>query len=498
MGRDSRRLIPIGAFCFIALGLLSAGELFAQWLPEANLTNETGYDKYTSYNTAWCVAADTAGDVHVVWYDSRGATWPQIHWMERVDTTWSGDTVIVGFNSRYPCIVADPFGDVHLVWTDDRDPGWGEIYYKTRNSSGWFADMRLTVDASGSEYPCTVADGKGNLHVVWQDGRDGNREVYYKMRDSLGNWQTDERLTTDAGSSRFATVAADTSGDVHVSWADNRIGNSEIYYRMKDDHVWLPETLLTPEDSLTSILPSASCDVMGRLHLVWHDYRDGHCEVYYKVKEGNTWSSDSSLTLDGAWSQYANMCTDPFGNIHVVWADSRDGYRRVYYKTKDTSGAWSADVPVSASSYPWEGIAQYPSVAADKDGNVHVVWYVDYYDSSGSVDGGDIYYREKRAPIGVEETPNTHRAKQGIALLQNSPNPFHHSTLISYTLPQATEVTLSIYDIAGRLVETLVNETQQPGIHQVQWDRKTNPSGVYFYRLQAGESMETRKMVVVE
>jgi hypothetical protein len=83
-------------------------------------------------------------------------------------------------------------------------------------------------------------------------------------------------------------------------------------------------------------------------------------------------------------------------------------------------------------------------------------------------------------------------------LSENRPNPFHRSTLISYSLPSPTSVTLSIYDITGRLVETLVNETQQPGIHQVRWARKANPSGVYFCTLRTGEFAETRKMVVVE
>jgi hypothetical protein len=81
---------------------------------------------------------------------------------------------------------------------------------------------------------------------------------------------------------------------------------------------------------------------------------------------------------------------------------------------------------------------------------------------------------------------------------ENRPDPFYHSTVISYSLPAAAQVTLSVYDITGRLVETLVNDAQQPGIHQVHWDRKDNLSGVYFYRLNAGEFVETRKMVVID
>jgi hypothetical protein len=100
---------------------------------------------------------------------------------------------------------------------------------------------------------------------------------------------------------------------------------------------------------------------------------------------------------------------------------------------------------------------------------------------------------------GISESSSRARVPlSSVRLLQNHPNPFHHSTLIFYSLPATAQVTLSIYDITGRLVETLVNEMQQPGIHQVRWNREDSPCGVYFYRLRVGEFVETMKMVVVE
>jgi hypothetical protein len=102
------------------------------------------------------------------------------------------------------------------------------------------------------------------------------------------------------------------------------------------------------------------------------------------------------------------------------------------------------------------------------------------------------------SPVGVEEQAIRRPQTLQFGLNKNHPNPVYHKTLISYSLPHASEVTLAIYDITGRLVETLVNETQQPGIHQARWNRKANPSGVYFYGLKAGEFVDTRKMVVVE
>jgi len=96
-----------------------------------------------------------------------------------------------------------------------------------------------------------------------------------------------------------------------------------------------------------------------------------------------------------------------------------------------------------------------------------------------------------------EERPAQEFRVPDIDLFQNTPNPFHHSTAISYSIPTPTQVTLTIYDITGRLVETLVNETQEPGIHQVQWFPESMPAAIYFCRLQAGEFVQTRKMLLV-
>jgi len=89
-------------------------------------------------------------------------------------------------------------------------------------------------------------------------------------------------------------------------------------------------------------------------------------------------------------------------------------------------------------------------------------------------------------------------------LHQNIPNPFNPTTVIGYEVPAGgADVTIRIYDVAGRLVQTLVHEHRPAGLHQVPWDgRSTNgarvASGVYFYRMQAGRFAETRKMVLLK
>jgi len=83
------------------------------------------------------------------------------------------------------------------------------------------------------------------------------------------------------------------------------------------------------------------------------------------------------------------------------------------------------------------------------------------------------------------------------SLNQNYPNPFNPSTQITYSVPKATDVTLNIYDVLGQEIALLVNERKQPGDYNVAWNAEGVPSGVYFYKIVAGEFIETKKMVVV-
>ena len=85
-------------------------------------------------------------------------------------------------------------------------------------------------------------------------------------------------------------------------------------------------------------------------------------------------------------------------------------------------------------------------------------------------------------------------------LSQNYPNPFNPETNIQYTIQTAGNVRLSIYDVTGRLVTELVNEFKVPGTYSVRWDAASNDlaSGVYLYRLELGDQMLTRKMLLVK
>ncbi|MCH8192918.1 MAG: T9SS type A sorting domain-containing protein, partial [Planctomycetes bacterium] len=83
-------------------------------------------------------------------------------------------------------------------------------------------------------------------------------------------------------------------------------------------------------------------------------------------------------------------------------------------------------------------------------------------------------------------------------LKSNYPNPFNPETTIEFSLPQSAEVTLVIYNILGEKVEILLNSQQSAGYHKVRWNASNVSSGIYFYRLQAGIFVETRKMMLLK
>jgi hypothetical protein len=82
-------------------------------------------------------------------------------------------------------------------------------------------------------------------------------------------------------------------------------------------------------------------------------------------------------------------------------------------------------------------------------------------------------------------------------LAQNFPNPFNPSTTIKYELPKASDVRLSVFDILGREVSVLVNERRDAGVHEEKFDGSNLASGLYLYRLQARDFVQTRKLLLV-
>ena len=106
------------------------------------------------------------------------------------------------------------------------------------------------------------------------------------------------------------------------------------------------------------------------------------------------------------------------------------------------------------------------------------------------------------AATGISSVNNS--LPQNYLLMQNYPNPFNPTTVISYALPFQSKITLSIYDLTGRLVSKLANNTESAGYHSVNFNASNLASGIYFYRIEAAsvdgskKFNDTKKLVLLK
>ncbi|MFA5834674.1 MAG: T9SS type A sorting domain-containing protein [Bacteroidota bacterium] len=93
---------------------------------------------------------------------------------------------------------------------------------------------------------------------------------------------------------------------------------------------------------------------------------------------------------------------------------------------------------------------------------------------------------------------STTQLPEKYSLSQNFPNPFNPSTIIRYSLPSSANVKLTVYDLLGREIATLVNEEQSAGLKEVEWNASAFSSGIYFYKITAGSFVDVKKMLIVK
>jgi hypothetical protein len=104
------------------------------------------------------------------------------------------------------------------------------------------------------------------------------------------------------------------------------------------------------------------------------------------------------------------------------------------------------------------------------------------------------FYLKKFSGVDVQSVSIPHAIK----LEQNYPNPFNPVTSIKFDIPRSTHVTITIYDILGRVVVNLIDSQMKPGFYKADWNANDFSSGVYFYRLITDDFTETKKMLLVK
>lgn len=170
------------------------------------------------------------------------------------------------------------------------------------------------------------------------------------------------------------------------------------------------------------------------------------------------------------WRAATNQNEDPhYYELHI-WGPGLD----TLLKTRDTSLTFTPSASMqNGQTYRWH------------------VWIKDEFTEVSSQDTFQLVYRSSSTDVKPDGTVQEFR------LLQNYPNPFNPATRITFTIHRMGSVRLSVYDVLGREVATLVNEVKSPGTYDVQWDASGQPSGIYFYKMEAGNLSAVRKMAFI-
>jgi hypothetical protein len=254
---------------------------------------------------------------------------------------------------------------------------------------------------------------------------------------------------------------------------------------------------------------------------------------------GLTWSApvrvNSDPPLATSWQWFGTMSVAPNGRIDVVWNDSRNtrSFRRhqlFYSSSTDGGTTWSPNLaasPVWDSQIGWPGqfkIGDYYDMVSDLVG-AHVAWAATF------TGGQDVYYLRigdydcntngvgDALDIASGTSPDSNQngipdecedysssVAEGEAptfrLHPNVPNPFGVSTMIRYDVPGESRVRIRVFDVAGRLVRTLVDGERIRGAGLTVWDGGDDAgrfvaSGIYFCRLEASGLTDTRKLVLL-
>jgi hypothetical protein len=291
-------------------------------------------------------------EVHVIWYDMLPPdplSDTGVYYRRFNGSDWEPKILIdtlenLGMSDMFPKIAAEN-GKVHLVWENIPGglPSNHNLYYKLHNGSEWQPTRMLTADiwSEGPHNPSIALNGD-EVHVVWQDSRGGDVDILYRHFDGF-TWEPEVEISADIGSEMQWNPDLGVDGDeIHVVWQDERDGDWDIYYRYFDGMNWQPVTTInTDSGSQEQESPRVSID-SHNVHVVWHVGENGpclfwatDCDVVYRYFDGTAWHPPEEVSTDmGAEFQMFPVAATSGDIVSVIWQGDKDGDMDIYYRRR--------------------------------------------------------------------------------------------------------------------------------------------------------------------
>jgi hypothetical protein len=433
-------------------------------------------------------------------------------------------------------------GNYSIVGTPFNNDSAGAAYIFRLDGSSWIEEQKLVASdgLSGDWFGYYVALSN-NYAVIGAPNNDSTGAVYLFKREG-SDWIEQQKLSVTGFGPFFTNYLASISGDyiiIGTPFSDSSRGSAHIFWR--DGNNWIKLQKLSPSDSITTTYFGSSVSIFKDRAIVgaaFGNFWTGSAYIF--KREGTTWIEEQKITAsDGVGLNYFGIAVSMFGEYVIVGAM---GAQSAYiFKKENTS--WSEEQKLIASDGSsgrdyfgasvsiWEDYVVIGAPGDDSSsGSAYIFNYSgsnwvertkltapdriknDIFGVSASISGNNIIigvagdddngensgsaYIYNGFVVGIENEQT--EIPISFKLEQNFPNPFNPSTIIKFSLPSSSYATLKIYNAIGEEVASLLDKDLTTGIYEIEWSAAGLPSGIYFYRLQAGDFLETKKMILMK
>ena len=438
---------------------------------------------------------DGKGGAFITWYDNRAGNYDI--YTQRVGpdgvmqwTTNGVATCTMATDQLKPEICSDEADGVIVTWYDYRSAVDFNIYAQRHNSLGgimWAVDGVVINNNVAYDQidPVIVSDGLGGAVISWTDFRTGTTADIYAQHVSYSGamlWTaTGVTICTAAENQIKSQITSDGKGGAFITWEDYRAGNADIYVQRIASAAalnWSAEGLAINTFENNQLNPMILSDGNYGAFVVWQDYRSGNNFDIYE----NVFNSTNPVQL------YSLSSIVDGRNISIKWVTVLEQNNSRF------------DIERKSISENWEKLGSVM-------GKGTVTTTSSYIFDDRNLQTGKYYYRLKQ--IDYNSNYEYHYLNGFIeigiptsfSLSQNYPNPFNPITKIDYNLPFDSKVNMVLFDITGKEIKTLVNETKTAGYHTVQFDASRISSGAYFYRIVINDNNKfimTKKLVILK
>ncbi len=398
----------------------------------------------------------------------------------------------------------------------DLKSNWGDIYEaKDADGDGMpDDDPRVPLDEERFGSSSTEADADGDGYNDKQEAIDGIFQFSYSDpqdpdsdgdgiidgKDKYPRYPMDTRIKTTAQG-----FVPDIDGDVS-EWPEHTLVVDTVS-KVERNQSFAPKVYMAY--SSDSLYVALDLPDHAQPYIRWDFdnngrwYGSGNTVMDIDVNEGRfdelrTWdASEASRDLE----EQNNNKKEGIGKGY--WDDSRPylqefGGPVVNPGSVNLSVGQSGGGPTIEMAIPRNEDANLPLNEGDTLG-----FHINYTDVMGLNLGAHTFDWWSYAYVNLSglkatDVPSEDEIAKGFKLNQNYPNPFNPATTIQYSLAQSSDVELKVYDMLGREVATLVNDQQNAGQHSVKFNASNLSSGVYFYRLTAGQKSRIRKMTLIK